>query len=113
MTPRIHVLCAAEQKEHAGCYAELLVLKVYQKSDKDLLFRSNTVLSRMLYDAALVARLCWEEFVHEMTTVTFDVVRHNAIQDRTCRREFYPPHTTSQDFFVHEPIEIVITQRFG
>ena len=32
----------------------------------------------MLYDAALVARLCWEEFVHEMTTVTFDVVRHNA-----------------------------------
>ena len=48
-----------------------------------------------------------------MTTVTFDVVRHNAIQDRTCRCEFYPPHATSQDFSVHEPIEIVIAQRFG
>ena len=55
---RIHVLCAAEQKEHAGCYADFLVLKVYQKSDKDILLRSSTVLSRMLYDAALVARLC-------------------------------------------------------
>ena len=57
MTPRIHVRCADEQQEHAGCYAECLVLKVYQKSDKDIPFRSNTVLSRLLYDAALVVIL--------------------------------------------------------
>ena len=37
---------------------KFLNLKVYQKSDNDILFRSSKLLSRKLYDAALVARLC-------------------------------------------------------
>ena len=85
-------------------------LKLYEKSDFDLLFRSNNLLGRKLCDTTLVARPSWEGFVHKMSTVTFDVVRDNAIQDRARRCELYPPYTKSQDFSVHEPIEIVVAQ---
>ena len=90
-----------------------LEVEIYKKSDQGIQFAFAKLLSRRLYSVTLVARLCWEVFVHKMTTVSFDVVRHNAIQDGTCRCEFYPPHAPSQDFSVHETIEIVIAQSLG
>ena len=56
------------------------------------------------------ARLCWEVLVHEVTAVSFHIIRNNAIQNRTRSSQFYPPYTAPQDFLVYKTVKIVVTQ---